>query len=89
MLLTLRPGEYELIQNTFDIGVEDIIRLIDNGFSAAFLENHVRRRLRAEAMHCALSILHEVGIPAADVLWCTSSRDHGYFPMAPFNMLYS
>ena len=54
-------SEYELIQNTFDIGVEDIIRLIDNGFSAAFLENHVRRRLRAEAMHCALSILHEEG----------------------------
>jgi len=50
-------GEYFLIQNTFDFGLEEMLRMIDYGFSAAFVSVSTKQRLRIEALKKALEVL--------------------------------
>lgn len=42
--------EYELLQDEFNFTLEEIIRVIDYSFSAAFLEETLKNRLRAEVL---------------------------------------
>jgi adenosine deaminase len=49
--------EYALYQKAHGFTVEEIVKLIDNGFSAAFLHATHRKRLRADALQDCLAVL--------------------------------
>jgi adenosine deaminase len=54
-------GEYMVIQDQLGFKPWEILKLMDNGFSSAFHEHGERSRIRADAFHSALRILHTHG----------------------------
>jgi adenosine deaminase len=61
-------GEYMLLQEKFGFGVEEIVRLIDYGFQAAFVTATEKRRLRADALWATLKILKSDGYDTTGIL---------------------
>lgn len=57
--------------------IEDIVKVIDNGFSSAFLERGARRRYRAEALHKIVSILREEGFDTSNIVNDLQYHDAG------------
>lgn len=57
----LLSTEYQIYQEIFKFSVEEIVRMIDYGFVSAFLGVTQKQRLRAEALHKSLKILHSHG----------------------------
>lgn len=60
-------SEFLLIQDAFDMKPHEILRLIDYGFRSAFLNISHKKRLRAESMHLALSILRDEGFDLSEM----------------------
>ena len=60
-------GEYDLCQRTFGFNVEEMLRLIDYGYCAAFLTSVERQRLRVEALYASLSILKSEGFDISGI----------------------
>eukprot|EP01119_Soliformovum_irregulare_P011081 TRINITY_DN2753_c0_g1_i1.p1 TRINITY_DN2753_c0_g1~~TRINITY_DN2753_c0_g1_i1.p1 ORF type:complete len:722 (+),score=251.54 TRINITY_DN2753_c0_g1_i1:20-2185(+) len=54
-------NEYDLITRSFGFSVEEIVKLIDNGFRSTFAENSFRNRLRVESLQQCMTILHSEG----------------------------
>jgi adenosine deaminase len=51
-------GEYLLIQEKFGFTVPEVVKLIDHGFQAAFVESSFRERMRAEALYEIVRVLN-------------------------------
>jgi len=54
-------GEYLKAQEMFNFTYDQIVHIIDNGFNAAFLENSLKKRLRAESLYSVTKILKQEG----------------------------
>ena len=54
-------GEYQLIYEKYGFSVSEILRMMDNGFRAAFVPESQKKRLRIEAFVKAYKILQEAG----------------------------
>lgn len=57
---TTLSKEYQLIYENFDFSVEDILRLINNGFDGAFLPPSMKKELRSYSLRSCINILHQV-----------------------------
>eukprot|EP01126_Amoeba_proteus_P025416 TRINITY_DN2537_c0_g1_i10.p1 TRINITY_DN2537_c0_g1~~TRINITY_DN2537_c0_g1_i10.p1 ORF type:complete len:454 (-),score=79.61 TRINITY_DN2537_c0_g1_i10:1153-2514(-) len=68
-------SEYVLLQENFDLSVEEIVRLIDYGFSASFLSYSEKRRLRAEVLKTCFLTLQNKGFTVAGIINQTSYYD--------------
>jgi adenosine deaminase len=55
-------SEYDLLQRTFGFNLTEIVKMIDYGFRAAFLEVTRQRRLRAEALHTIAQLVVGAGL---------------------------
>jgi adenosine deaminase len=60
-------SEYALYQKAHNFNLQEMVKLIDNGFSAAFLQATHKRRLRAEALRDCLRILNEEGYDTGSI----------------------
>ncbi|ELR14824.1 adenosine deaminase [Acanthamoeba castellanii str. Neff] len=81
-------GEYALFQKTHKFNVEEMLRLIDYGFSAAFMQATHKRRLRGEVLHSCLQILHDEGYDLDDIIgtshyWHSIGVDLSHFAKSP------
>jgi adenosine deaminase len=63
-------GEYLLLQNEFGFTVPEILKLIDYGFQAAFVDQLIRKRVRFEAFLRAAKILTDNGIDMPGGRYC-------------------
>eukprot|EP01125_Pyxidicula_operculata_P010697 TRINITY_DN3522_c0_g2_i1.p1 TRINITY_DN3522_c0_g2~~TRINITY_DN3522_c0_g2_i1.p1 ORF type:complete len:537 (-),score=82.12 TRINITY_DN3522_c0_g2_i1:769-2379(-) len=54
-------GEYHLIQQLFGFNVEEILRMIDYGFSVGFMDITSKSRMRAEVLKECVVILQQAG----------------------------
>jgi adenosine deaminase len=61
-------GEYALIHNELGFEPWEVLAMMDNGFSTAFIEYPERRRLRADCFHDALRLLVEAGIDVDPII---------------------
>lgn len=61
-------NEYQLLQDVFNFSLEEIIRVIDYGFCAAFIEETRKNRLRAEVLKDCISILREEGYDVTSIV---------------------
>lgn len=57
-----------LLHEKFNFAVEEIVRLLDYGFRAAFLTSTEKRRLRTDCFHDTLRILSEEGYDMSGIL---------------------
>jgi len=81
-------GEYLLYQKTHKFNVEEMLRLIDYGFSAAFMQATHKRRLRGEVLHSCLRILAEEGYDIDSIIglshyWHSIGVDLTQFTKSP------
>lgn len=61
-------GEYALIQDKLGFAPWQILKLLDNGFSSAFMSHSARSRLRQDAFHKSLRVLRDAGYDLAPLL---------------------
>eukprot|EP00162_Nutomonas_longa_P015314 comp22270_c0_seq1/m.53073 comp22270_c0_seq1/g.53073 ORF comp22270_c0_seq1/g.53073 comp22270_c0_seq1/m.53073 type:complete len:766 (-) comp22270_c0_seq1:96-2393(-) len=61
-------SEYNLIQEKLNFQPWEILKLLDNGFSSAFLGHSHRQRLRADSFHTSLRILVEAGYDVEPII---------------------
>ncbi|EFA77527.1 adenosine deaminase [Heterostelium album PN500] len=61
-------GEFKLAIDTFNFQVEEVVRLIDHSFSAAFIESPLKKMLRINAVHRAIQVFKENGYDVSGVL---------------------
>jgi len=70
-------GEYELIQKTFLFTPEELLRLVDNGFSSAFITVIERQCFRAKSLVACVQILKEEGFDLRAIPKITQFEDIG------------
>lgn len=75
-----------MLQHHFSFSVCDIVRMIDNGFSAAFLDAPTKRRIRSDAMHDVFSILRAEGYDIDRILKELPGRYDAFWVEEEFNM---
>ena len=53
-------GEYQLVQEKFQFDTNEIVRIIDYGFRASFMENGRKHRMRADVARTCVELLRAV-----------------------------
>jgi adenosine deaminase len=66
--------EFQLIQKVFGFTIEEIVRMIDYGFKASFMEASTKRRIRAEVIRQCVTILKENGYDVSGIV-----ANHEYY----------